>query len=315
MMNKILAISIISIFSLTNLTLLPAVALDLNNTQIEPCTIPGLPDFYVNDDWIDLENGTVVIELIIDYIIGKNAFAKIQDAIDKAYYHDKIYVFQGTYNENLVIKGSRDFVKIRGIYGWEDPDPMGENIINGFAGEPVIKIEAGFVELYGFIITNNGANNNGVVVEGFGDMIYDNTIKNIGGTGVVLTSNCIECEVYHNNFIENGENALDNSQSTYGTLWYKDKEGNYWDDHPGGLKRNRRVWLRPYYIPGSANSKDRYPLINLNGEKTSQSIQQQSSPICQTQSQDSSQQSSTSQPSSTQQSTPTLKTSSISQTL
>jgi len=254
-------------------SLLPS-ATSADFIHIKSSSPPGLPNFYVNNDWEDLEDGTVVIELIIDYIIGENAFAKIQDAIDKAWYHDVIYVFQGTYNENLVITGERDYLKIRGIYGWEDPDPMGENIISGSAGEPVILIESDYIEIFGLIITNNGINENGIVDNGLYTEIYDNTFENIGGTGIVLNSISLGCEIYHNNFINNGQNALDNSYTTEETFsnWYKDQKGNYWDDHPGGLKRNRQVWLKPYNIPGSAESEDPYPLINVDGKEKSRSV-------------------------------------------
>jgi len=249
--------------------LISSVSVNAISIQKKIISPPGLPNFYVNNDWKNLENGTIVIdEFIIDYIIGENAFAKIQDAIDKASYHDLIFVFQGIYNENILIEENKEFVELRGIYGWQDPDPMGENIINGGSKKPIITIKSNYIKINGFIITNINNESDGIICESNYCKIYDNTFTKIGGIGVNLKSTTIGNKVYHNNFIENGQNAQDNSKTNNEAInsWYLEEQGNYWDDHPKGLKRNKYVWLKPYKIPGAAESVDIYPWIREDGK-------------------------------------------------
>ena len=278
-------------FLLMSISAAPVIGLNIIQSP------PGLPDFYVNDDWSDLENGTVVIDdFIIDYIIGVNAFAKIQDAIDKCnMYYKEIFVFQGTYNESIVVKSGLDkaYVELRGIYGWEDPDGDDPVMINGVTAEDaVVTIEAEYIDLHGFTITNNENTCDGIVVKGNFAEIYDNVIENIGGTGVLLTESTFLATIRHNNFINNGVNAEDNSLPDAFCEWDNGEEGNYWDDYkeryPFARPRLLKPWIwnTPYDIDGGDN-KDRYPLIGpypdvyittYPGTQTNPTPNQQSTP-------------------------------------
>jgi len=67
--------------------------------------------------------------------------------------------------------------------------------------------------------------------------------------------------IYHNNFINNGENAYDECNNT----WDDGKYGNYWSDYKLRYPFALRIWLKgiwntPYEIPGG-NNTDMCPLI------------------------------------------------------
>ncbi|WP_455391755.1 NosD domain-containing protein [[Eubacterium] cellulosolvens] len=74
--------------------------------------------------------------------------------------------------------------------------------------------------------------------------------------------------VYHNNFIFNGEAALDNTVGQWDTGYLGG--GNFWSDYPGtdlfsGPGQNQSggdgLGDKPYEIEGDINGQDRYPLI------------------------------------------------------
>ena len=67
--------------------------------------------------------------------------------------------------------------------------------------------------------------------------------------------------IYHNNFIDNTENAFDECINS----WDDGKYGNFWSDYeekyPNAKKKRKEgIWDTPYDIPGGLN-KDNRPLI------------------------------------------------------
>ena len=112
-------------------------------------------------------------------------------------------------------------------------------------------------------IRNNNASNNCIGI--FLLWSTDNTIEgnkinsnNISGVSIYDSSNNT---IYHNNFIDNTQNAYDNGTN----IWDDGKKGNFWDDYkekyPHAHKKCcKGIWDTPYEIPGGDN-KDRYPLI------------------------------------------------------
>jgi hypothetical protein len=133
------------------------------------------------------------------------------------------------------------------------------------------------------LIRNNIFNNNGNGI-GIGDNCLDNIIicnliKNssndgiYGGNGNYIIGNSIENNVdkgiylnykinniiYHNNLINNGQNAYDNNIN----IWYNAtlQEGNYYDDYTGYDNDGDGIGDTPYDIPGGSN-QDLYLFIH-----------------------------------------------------
>lgn len=75
---------------------------------------------------------------------GPNNYSKIQDAIDDALPGDTIFVYEGTYHENLIIKKSINLIG-------EDKNTT---IIDGNKNGSVVYIYGGVIEITGFNITN-----------------------------------------------------------------------------------------------------------------------------------------------------------------
>jgi len=95
---------------------------------------------------------------------GTADFTTIQDAIDNASEDDAIYVYTGTYNENIVI--NKSIILVAEYY-------PNLTIINGDKSGDVVTITADGVKLYGFIIRNSSN-------EGAGVNIYSDSVKVIG---------------------------------------------------------------------------------------------------------------------------------------
>ncbi|PNX48155.1 MAG: hypothetical protein BV457_04325 [Thermoplasmata archaeon M9B1D] len=116
------------------------------------------------------------------------------------------------------------------------------------------------------IIDNNQIiyNENGINIGSFSDSneIYDNYV--IGkqdvywGYGIKLGTQTSDNVLYENKINDFDQNANDLGS---GNFWYKSstRKGNYWDDYTGEDSGDGRGTI-PYNIPGSAGSKDIYPL-------------------------------------------------------
>jgi len=126
-------------------------------------------------------------------------YQKIQNAIDNASQNDTIYVFNGTYNESIVLDKTLRLI--------------GENknntIIN--AGEIItvnatIDIDAENVEIYGFTIKNTLNGGSGFSTGEDNCTIHDNIITQVG-TGLLLGF-CDYCYVYENIIIDNNGSGI-----------------------------------------------------------------------------------------------------------
>lgn len=108
----------------------------------------------------------------------------------------------------------------------------------------------------------------GIFLSNNNDTIFSfNTLKKNGYYGMFLDHRCYFNEIYYNNFIENNyhsqnsqgcDNGVSNSWSNLET-----KKGNFWSD--------KSIFLESYWIDGSADSIDYYPLkkqIEREDEKT-----------------------------------------------
>lgn len=78
-----------------------------------------------------------------------------------------------------------------------------------------------------------------------------------GGWGVSLAANAVNNTFYHNNFFDNGKNAVVTEVANF---WDNGNQGNYWDDYAGPDNNLDGVGDSPYII--NANNIDRYPLMS-----------------------------------------------------
>jgi len=235
---------------------------------------------------------------------GNGNYSKIQDAINDSKDGDKIFVYKGTYYENIIIDKS---LVITG-------EEKYETIIDGLNKNHVILLKNENINISGFTIQNAGNGFSGIFItdQSYNTIIYNNIIKSNNWVGIRLLStrfNIIkrneisynkdgidlsyECyyneiieneinnnefygvyiqskntnnEIYHNNFIKNGQNAHDEGVNNWDDEWH----GNYWDDYEEKYPDSKKIFLKgiwnfPYEIPGNENM-DNYPLIRKYSE-------------------------------------------------
>ena len=66
--------------------------------------------------------------------------------------------------------------------------------------------------------------------------------------------------IFHNNFMENNQNAYDEGTN----IWDDGERGNYWDDYTGEDSNGDGIGDTPYPIPGGDN-QDNYPMMIPSG--------------------------------------------------
>ncbi|KYK23723.1 hypothetical protein AYK21_02265 [Thermoplasmatales archaeon SG8-52-2] len=121
---------------------------------------------------------------------GSGNYTRIQDAINDAVDGDTVFVFNGTYFENVEINKS---IKL-----------IGENrnitIIDGNNIDDVVVINADFVDFSNFTLKNCGNNNFDVGIEILSDYngIYNNSINNNSGDKLVSGGIFINSSSYNN---------------------------------------------------------------------------------------------------------------------
>jgi len=224
---------------------------------------------------------------------GEADYTNIQDAVNAANDSDTIYVYGGTYNENVVINKSLILTGggsgITTIHGSEDP----------FL-KSTIKIISNDVSIYEFTIENEGGSfacvllssvtnceitNNTIKNGGNGihlvsssnntikyntvkdnsvgiylsssdsNIIRDNSIQNNDNYGISLSSTSNNNMIYLNDFShEMGSNARDLSSNS----WSHNSQGNYWDDYNDYDSDDNGIGDNPYIIDD--DSQDGYPL-------------------------------------------------------
>jgi parallel beta-helix repeat protein len=159
------------------------------------------------------------------------------------------------------------------------------NIVNNLRMNGIFLDCASYNTIYGNLIENNNyhgirleyashnmiVNNRLVNNRGFGillaesgdNLLIGNTVKQSFDDGLCLGDNCVNNTIFHNNFIDNPENAYDET----GNTWDNGSSGNYWSDYNGSDTDGDGIGDSPYQIPGN-KSQDRYPLMKPYGEQT-----------------------------------------------
>ena len=197
--------------------------------------------------------------------VGPNNYSTITLALVDVNNGDTIYVYNGTYNENITISNTLSLI--------------GENrdntIINGTGIGDVIdsSFDINNINISGFTILNSGSESgdSGIYIRGDYNKftnckfkncnigiflatwpdhcyIYDNIFTDCG-VGVYLFQ-CSDNYIYHNNFFLNDVNAI--NSATYSNNWDDGSLGNYWDNYTG---------TGTYSIPEGA--QDNQPLTYL----------------------------------------------------
>lgn len=152
---------------------------------------------------------------------GDGDFMSIQDAIDNPDVEtgDTIFVFGGTYFENVVIDKQLNFIGKDKEY--EFGSDTGKPIIDGNAQDNVVLIKADNVKISGFIIQNSGTQYgtqydelimcNGIKLESNQNNIFNNIFQNnLEGLGIYSSNNNTISNNIFNINIDNGL-GIDNS--------------------------------------------------------------------------------------------------------
>jgi parallel beta-helix repeat protein len=190
-------------------------------------------------------------------------FLTISEAVRAASSGDTIRVGPGTYFEHVVIDRtltlvgeSVDNTIIDGDGTWRVVELEGASRISGFT------IQRGLVGVYseteGNIIEHCTIRNCSYGIEIFSagnNIVRGNTIMD-NGCGII--SDTSDNQIYHNNFINNTDQAVDVPGSN--TWDYNDK-GNYWSDYNGTDTNEDNIGETPYVVNATLQTCDFCPLI------------------------------------------------------
>ena len=203
---------------------------------------------------------------------GEGNYSSIKEAINIALNGNLIYVYNGSYfenisitksinligenNENTIIYGQFNILKIKGNYttitGLKIKCLLNQNEVEKkYIG--IELVDANYCEIKNCIITNfqyglyfkNSKNNT----------LENNTISN-NTQAIYLSDRCENNIIFHNNFLNNSQKSFDEGNNS----WFNFNEGNYWDDYNGLDKNNDGIGEESYLIAGGEN-KDKYPLM------------------------------------------------------
>jgi parallel beta-helix repeat protein len=176
----------------------------------------------------------------------------INDGITYAAAGDTVFVFNGTYHENVDVFTSIELVG----------ENMDTTIIDANEIGTAVRITANSVTLSGFTITHSGSNSNdaGVMIHTQYNVITKNTIQQNPSYGLFVLGG--DNTVYHNNILGNTYQAFDVIAGSAWDAGYP-TGGNYWSDYTGIDTNEDGIGNMSY--PTGNGSVDRYPLIHPYG--------------------------------------------------
>jgi PKD repeat protein len=183
---------------------------------------------------------TLATTIIIDN--SDPTFESIQQAINEAQVGDTLFIKNGTYSESIYINKT---IRIQG-------ESKGNTLLSSPNKETII-INAENVTIFNVTLTNSKT---ALQVQSSNCTIFNSTFLD-NNQSIMITNQSQHSMIYHNNFIDNQINAVDHSNST---IWYKNSQGNHWDDYNGSDTDNDGIGDSAYIL--SINSSDNFPVIN-----------------------------------------------------
>ncbi len=174
-----------------------------------------------------------------------NPFRTISDAYNSSDPFGIIQVKNGTYTESLHISQA---ITILG-------EEKSVTTLKAQDTTTAITITATHVNITGFTITNSTVGLQ--FLNSTDGMISNNNFQRLT-IGITLDSNSTGNSIYHNNFLDNINHALDTGTNSWdaGEI----EGGNYWDNYTGADLNSDAFGDTPIIIAPNTN-KDRYPLI------------------------------------------------------
>lgn len=201
--KKIMIFGIISIFLVTNVVSSigkPNDNADIND-YVEIMDIPVANNIYIDDDAPSGGDGS-----------QDHPYQTIQDGVDTANNSDTVFVYNGTYNENVVIDKS---IKLKGLNEDKFGSDTGGPIIDGMGDQgegKVVSIKADGVEVSYFTIINSGSNllkNAGIYLTNSKDCeISYNIIRDNLANGLYLLNSGPNNEIHHNQIFDNDADGI-----------------------------------------------------------------------------------------------------------
>lgn len=171
--------------------------------------------------------------------------------------YEHIALFQ-SYNNTI----SNNTCQNRGYYGIELAQSSNNTLSNNTClNNSVYGIVLGASD-NNSISTNIAKNNRGGIVlinDSNNNFISGNIVENNIYNGIFITSDSDNNLIYHNNFMNNENQAYDNGSNFWDNGY--PSGGNYWSDYTGTDVDGNGIGDTPYYILGD-NNQDRYPLMN-----------------------------------------------------
>ena len=171
-------------------------------------------------------------ETIIVAQDGSGDYEKIQEAIDNATEGDTIRVWEGTYEENVVVDKTLSLIG----NGSEE-----STIDNSGSGDVAVKITADWVNMSGFMVIGSRFNKGGILIKSNNNTLTNNTCSNNTGSGIwvnesdnnILTNNTCSSNMRHginvntsdhntfinNTLISNIQDGIQMEWSTYNNLY------------------------------------------------------------------------------------------------
>ena len=169
----------------------------------------------------EMENNPVPLGGLEDPVLYVNAgggtgYTTIQSAIDAATEGQRIFVYPGTYAENITINKSVILIGRN----------QDSTIINGNNSTYVVTFEENQIVFDGFTVKNSNEGGAGLFIDSDSNIIRNNTVTE-NGRSITINGFKTGNYIYKNNFYNNEKSEQDDGIN----FWYDANEelGNYWD--------------------------------------------------------------------------------------